>query len=275
MNLHENYTRLKKEAYEGLQKRESSKNWIRMLEATPYLLGREKGTLLLAVNTGMRILDDIADGDRESPVGTSAVSYLEAKQSFIRNPEIPHDDLDYLFLYCYELADKVGLSIGSELDAFFDYFLFDARRRNTGNIFSTQELDQAYDSCDITGSIRGSLMVFGDDPDKAQLLMPLGKAVRAFYTLRDYDPDIAAGFVNIPREAIEQYEITPEDLPHRFSPSVRAWFHAEAALGLQRINQHNIMMKRQKFRLRGKLVLPIAYIKPAKSCFEAVLADQQ
>ena len=37
-------------------------------------------------------------------------------------------------------------------------------------------------------------MVFGDDPEKAELLMPLGKAVRKYYTLRDYEPDISAGW---------------------------------------------------------------------------------
>src|SRR4030042_2635111 len=201
MNPKENYHRLKTEAYVGLGKRESSKNWIRMLELTPLLLGETRGTLLLAVNAGMRILDDIADGDRQLPPGILPVTYLEEKQAFIRHPDSTQDELDYLFVYCYELARKAGISIRDELDAFFEYFLFDARRRGSGDIFPRAELDQAYDACDIWGTIRGSLMVFGEDPDKASLLMPLGKAVRAYYTLRDYEQDIAAGLVNIPIEA--------------------------------------------------------------------------
>ena len=79
MNLEENYQRLKLEAYAGIQKRESSKNWIRMVEVTPLFLGNiNRGRLLLAVNTGMRILDDIADGDRQPPPGVLPVAYLEA-----------------------------------------------------------------------------------------------------------------------------------------------------------------------------------------------------
>lgn len=120
MNLVENYSQLKQEAYAGLQKRASSKQWIRMLEATPYFLGSmNRGRLLLAINTGMRILDDIADGDRQPPPDTSSVAYLAEKQAFIRNPENPQDNLDYLFTYCYQLAQRSGLDIHNELDAFF------------------------------------------------------------------------------------------------------------------------------------------------------------
>ncbi len=275
MNPQENLNRLKIEAYAGLQKRESSKSWIRMLETARFVLGRERGTLLLAVNTGMRILDDIADGDRQPPPGTSPVTYLEGKQAFIRNPEDPQDDLDYLFAYCYELAGKASLSIRNELDAFFEYFLFDAKRRGSGDIFSQAELDQAYDACDITGTIRGSLMVFGDDPEKAPLLMPLGKAVRTYYTLRDYEQDVAAGFVNIPREAVESFGISITNLADRFSPPVRAWFHSEALLGLQRLDEHDEVMRSNKFRWVGKQALPIAYIKPAKSYLQSVLVNQK
>lgn len=158
---------------------------------------------------------------------------------------------------------------------FFEYFLFDARRRGTGAIFPREQLDQAYDACDITGTIRGSLMIFGDDPQKAELLMPLGKAVRKFYSLRDYESDIAAGFVNIPRETVEVQAITRGDLPNRFSPSVRAWFHEEALSGIQLLDEHSRVMKREKFAWRGRLALPIAYIKPTREYLEAVLADQK
>lgn len=276
MNLVENYERLKSEAYAGLQKRESSKNWIRMLEVTSLFLGNiNRGRLLLAVNTCMRILDDIADGDRQPPPGVSPIAYLEDKQAFVRNPEHPQDDLDYLFTYCYQLAHRAGLEIHHELDAFFDYFLFDARRRGTGEIFTRTELDQAYDACDITGTIRGSLMVFGDDPEKAVLLIPLGKSVRKYYSLRDYESDIAAGFVNIPKESVEAHWITRDDLPDRFSPPVRAWFHEEAASGLQLLDEHNRIMRREKFAWRGRLALPLAYVRPTRAYLEAVLADQK
>lgn len=275
MNQPENFNHLKMEAYAGLQKHDGAKTWIRMLEATPYILGPTRGNLLLGVNTGMRLLDDFADGDRPIPGNIPAVAYLEAKQAFIRNPVNPQDDIDRLFAYCYQLADRAGVRIDRELNAFFNYFLFDARRRGTGQVFSRVELDEAYDACDIAGTIRGSLMVFGDDPEKAHHLMPLGKAVRTFYTLRDYEDDIAAGFVNIPREATEAHGITEVDLPDRFSPPVRAWFHEEATLGLQRLDDHNKIMGREKFRLIGKLVLPMAYIKPAQSYLQAVLAGKR
>lgn len=276
MNLKENYRELRSESYAGLQKRESSKWWIRMLEAAPFFLGSmNRGRLLQAVNVGMRILDDIADGDRQPPQGFSPVAYLKEKQAFVRNPEYPQDNLDYLFTYCYQLAGRAGLDIHQELDAFFDYFLFDARRHETGFIFTRAELDQAYDACDITGTIRGSLMAFGDDPEKAELLVPLGRAVRRYYTLRDYEPDIAAGLVNIPKESMALYGITGDDLPNRFSEPVRSWFHEEALYSLQLLEEHKKMMAREKFAWRGRLVLPFLYIRPAEAYLKAVLADQK
>jgi hypothetical protein len=272
MDLRENYNRLKGEAYSGLMKRSSSKNWVRMLEAAPYFVGNmTRGRLLQAVNVGMRILDDIADGDRPPPEGFSPVAYLEKKQEFIHEPNTPVDDLDYLFTYCYQLADKSGLRIGRELDAFFDYFLFDARRRGTGAIFTQAELDRAYDACDITGTIRGSLMVFGDDPNRADSLMPLGKATRKYYTLRDYEADIAAGFVNIPREAVDSYGITTDVLTDRFTPSVSAWFQSEARSGLDLLQEQERILARERFQWRGRVALHFAYSKPTRRYLEGVL----
>lgn len=274
MDLRENYDRLKAEAYAGLQKRSSSKKWIPMLEATPYFVGFTRGRLLQAVYVGMRILDDIADGDRPPPVGVSPVAYLKDKAAFIRNPKTPQDDVDYLFTYCYQLADKAGLKITRELDAFFDYFLFDAKRRGMGSVFPRAELDKAYDACDITGTIRGSLMVFGDDPDRADLIVPLGKATRTYYTLRDYLADIKAGFVNIPAEAMVAHGITANDLPNRFSQPVQDWFREEAKAGLGLLDQHSEMMGRERFGWRGRVALTFAYEKPTRRYLKGVLAGK-
>lgn len=275
MNLKENYNGLKAEAYAGLQKRKSSGKWILMLEAMPYYLGDfTRGRLLQAVNVAERILDDTADRDRVPPPGYSPVSYLEEKRAFVRNPQSPRDRLDYLFIYCYELADKSGLKINGELDAFFDYFLFDAKRYGTGNIFPKAELDRAYDACDITGTIRGSLMVFGDNPDRAHLLTPIGKATRIYYSLRDYEADIEKGYVNIPRESVDVHGITAQDLRNRFSPPVDAWFREEASEGLRLLDQQRETLGRERFGLRGRFALKYAYEKPTRKYLEAVLRGE-
>lgn len=81
MNLRENYNHLKSEAYVSLKKRESSKSWIRMLEVTPILLGSmTRGRLLLAVNAAERILDNIADRDRQPPQGISRLLTLKKSE---------------------------------------------------------------------------------------------------------------------------------------------------------------------------------------------------
>lgn len=277
MKPQEAYRDLKKEAYRSIvEKRASSKGWNLMLELAPFFLGRRRGNLLLVVNTGMRTLDNITDGDRPAPTGTTPLAYLDAKRAFIRNPDQePQDDLDRLFQHSFKLAAEEGLSIGPEMDAFFEYFIFDAKRHGSGKIFSRAELDKAYDACDITATIRLSLMVFGDDPEKAELGIPLGKSTRSYYTLRDYEEDIAAGFVNIPQEAIDKYGITRDDLQDRFSPSVRKWFHEEAELGLKRIDEHNAMMKKNKIKILERLFLPVGYVRPASKYFRDVLANKK
>lgn len=76
MYLHENYLRLKQQAHKNLsQKDRSTRPWIAMLESTPLFLGKERSRLLLAVNTGMRLLDDIADGDMPPPANHSRITY--------------------------------------------------------------------------------------------------------------------------------------------------------------------------------------------------------
>lgn len=278
MNPHENFMHLKEQAYVNLkQKGRSSTAWIFMLEATPFLfLSTTKGRLLQSVNTGMRLLDDVADGDMEPPDGFgSRIGYLEKKQAFIRDRSNPEDEIDHLFLYSYQLAGELGIDISGELDSFFTYFIFDAKRLGTGQIFSQAELDEAYDACDIRGTIRGCLKLFGDDPEKEHLLQPLGKAARGFYTLRDYEADIAAGLVNIPYEAFDKYGIDVTDLPNRKSPGVKAWFIVQATTGLSLLDEHRENIPKGNFRFMGKLALPIAYTRPARAYFEDVLAGRK
>ncbi len=117
-------------------------------------------------------------------------------------------------------------------------------------------------------------MVFGDDPDRAPLLVPLGKATRIYYTLRDYEADIAAGFVNIPSEAMLAHGIANGDLSDRFSRPVQAWFHEEAAVGLDLLSQHSQIMGREKFGWKGRLALNFAYTKPTRAYLEGVLAGK-
>ena len=272
MNLHENYLRLKQQAYENLsQKGRSTRPWVAMLESTPILLGQERSRLLLAVNTGMRLLDDIADGDMPPPENHSRIAYLEQKHAFVREPFYPQDEIDLLFTYCYEQSAKVGIDISEELDAFFQYFLFDANRLRTGKVFTKEELEKAYDNCDIFGTIKGCLKLFGDDPEKYDLLVPLGRATRTYYTMRDWNEDIAAGFVNIPKEDMARLGVQYDELSDISSPGIQTWFHEQATYGLNLLDVHRNNMAVGNFKWLGRLALPLAYERPARGYFENVL----
>lgn len=227
------------------------------------------------VNTGERLLDDIADGDMKVPGGVSSVEYLKRSREVIRSGLEPEDEIDAVFAYALDIANDLGINIHEELDAFFTCFLFDAQRLGTGNVFSKRELDEAYDACDIVGTIKGSLKLFGEDPEKTEYLMPLGRATRIFYTLRDYEEDIEAGLVNIPSEGFGKHDIHIDHLPDRYSPPVRGWFKEQANTGIELLDEHKRIVSGGNFGFVGRrIVLPLAYEKGARKYLNLVLANQ-
>ena len=61
---------------------------------------------------------------------------------------------------------------------------------------------------DIRGTIKATLKVFKDDPEKYTILEPLGVACRYQY---DIETDLAAGYVNISQEECAQFNVVKED----------------------------------------------------------------
>ncbi|MEK6837697.1 MAG: hypothetical protein AABX69_03525 [Nanoarchaeota archaeon] len=166
-----------------------------------------RGNLLVSYYVLNRLIDDVVDKDAPLPPSArSRERYVEQRLAFASNPSSPIDTADFLMLYCYQQAAKLGFSISEETVSILKSMLFDARRieaaekSGTGLIFPEQELMRNFYLCDIEGTGRGLLKLLGDNPERMPLVVPIGTAHRIKLTLKDLVADVKIGLINIPKE---------------------------------------------------------------------------
>jgi len=233
-----------------------------------------RGEFLESYYVLMRYLDDIADGDLPLPAGYSNESqYIAEKISFSFNPVNPRDEVDDLMMYCFELAKKFGEDFQEETKDILESLLFDAKRRDKLIIFPQEELARHFHVLDIRGTIRATLKIFKDNPEKYRILEPLGMASRYQFDLEDFESDIAAGFVNISREDCEHFGITPEDWHESSSLKVKAWLHYHAKQGIALLEEHHRLLPKGNFSLFERLVFRLVYENPARKVFLNILSE--
>jgi len=223
----------------------------------------------------MRYLDDIVDGDVPLNEGYSNESeYLSEKIEFSNNPVNPRDEVDSLMMYCFQLGEKFGEDFHTETKDILNSLLFDARRRGKGTIFPKEELINHFHLLDIKGTIRATLKIFKDDPDKVKFLEPLGIACRHQYDIEDFEEDIKAGYVNISREEFQRFGINPEDLHISSSANIRSWLRYHAGEGMTLLSEYNRLMPEGKFSLLEKAVFKVMYESPARKVFLKLLSEE-
>lgn len=235
-----------------------------------------RGAFLESYYVLMRFLDDIVDGDAPLPPGFSSESeYIADKIRFSKNPANPKDEVDYLMVYCFKLAEKFGEEFSAETDDILHSLLFDANRRSKMLIFSQKELMHHFHLLDIRGTIKATLKVFKDDPEKYTLLEPLGVACRYQYDIEDIQTDLAAGYVNISQEECAQHNITKEDLSNPDSPKVKEWLQARALAGLKLLEEHHRRLPEGRFSLLQKWTFSLVYESPARKVFNQTLSESK
>lgn len=233
-----------------------------------------RGEFLESYYVLMRYLDDIVDGDLPLPVGYSNASkYMAEKISFSFNPVNPQDEVDHLMMYCFELAKKFGEDFQEETKDILESLLFDAKRGDKLIIFPQEELARHFHVLDIKGTIRATLKIFKDNPEKYLILEPLGKASRYQYDLEDFQADIAAGYVNISREDCEHFGISEEDLQASSSLKVKAWLRYHAEQGIALLEEHHRLLPTGNFSLFERLVFRFVYENPARKVFLHTLSE--
>jgi len=233
-----------------------------------------RGKFLESYYVLMRFLDDIVDGDAPLPEGyLNESDYIIEKIKFSKSLANPKDEVDYLILYCFELAEKFGEDFHAETEDILNSLLFDAKRRGKMTIFPKKELMHHFHLLDIRGTIRATLKVFKDNPDKYKLLEPLGVACRYQYDIEDIEADLAAGYVNISQEDCAQFGILKEDLNDPFSLKIRNWIYQRAKDGLQLHKEHHQKLHEGNFSLLEKWTFVLVYELPAKKVFKKIIAE--
>jgi len=265
----------------------------------------KRGDLLESYYLLMRHMDDVADGDTPLPEGyESPADYLEAKIRFSETRTEPSDAADYLMLHCFDLASRLGFKIDNETSSIMRSMHFDAVRRLAAQklpdseeygkmiIYPERKLHDHFHLLDIEGTVRGMIYVFGRDPDQLyHKIEPLGEASRIFYNLKDFPDDIREGLENISRDDMDKYDIKPEelefmrkqflrdreqsmayDLEHRITTGVKNWFHDQARIGLDKIEESRRLRRNERIGLRARVTLRVVYERPAEKFFENVLA---
>jgi len=233
-----------------------------------------RGEFLECYYVLMRFLDDVVDGDAPIPKGyLCAKDYLLEKIEFSKNPIHPKDEVDYLMLHCFKLADQFGAEFQGETADILNSLLFDANRRGKMIIFPKKELMHHFHLLDIRGTIKATLKVFKDDPEKYILLEPLGVACRHQYDIEDINADLAAGYVNITQEDCRQFNISLEDLNSPVSLKIKKWLRHKAEIGMKLLDEHHKKLPEGNFSQLEKWAFALVYEIPAKKAFKQIISD--
>ena len=232
-----------------------------------------RGEFLESYYVLMRFLDDIIDGDAPLPKGYANESdYIIEKIQFSKNMINPKDEVDYLMLYCFELAEKFGEDFHTETEDILSSLLFDAKRKGKMIVFPKKDLMHHFHLLDIRGTIRATLKVFKDDPDKYELLEPLGVACRYQYDIEDIETDLAAGYVNISQEECKEFNIEKKDLNVPSSLKIKKWLRQRAIDGMKLIDEHRQKMQLGNFSVFEKWTFLLVYELPAKKVFKKIIS---
>ena len=250
------------------------------LRSFKYLsLSPKRGGFLEAYYSLMRYIDDIVDGDAKLP-GTvnSAEEYVKQKIDFTKSLQTPKDALDHLMIYCFEIANEFGEDFSDETQDILYSLHFDASRIGKMEVFPEEELTKHFYQLDIRGTVKASLKVFGENPNKYVALEPLGLASRIYYNLRDFHEDIRAGLVNISAEDCAHYGISLNELENialegNHTEGIRRWFLAQSALGRKLLDKHKDYVSKAELGWLARVTLPIVYETSARKFFEKVFTD--
>ena len=249
------------------------KAFLRHLRIFKYLaMAPVRGDFLESYYVLMRYLDDVVDGDAPLPEGYgSETDYMLSKIRFSQEPHTPVDEVDFMMLHCFDLARRFGQDFSSETKDILGSLLFDARRRDQFKVFPHEELMHHFHVLDIRGTIRATLKVFKEDPEKYLLLELLGLASRFQFDLEDYKGDIEAGYINISQEECEQFRLERRDFTDLESPKLHRWFCHRAEQGLEYLRQHEKNVAKGSFSLLARATFPVVYANPARRVFKHTL----
>ena len=159
----------------------------------------------------------------------------------------------------------------AETESQLQSLLFDARRKGQSTVFPESVLMKHFHKMDISGTIKATLKIFNEDPDKFELLEPLGLATRYQFDLEDFNDDIKAGYINCTEEECQLFNIRQGNFS-KSAPEIKNWFTYRAKKGLDLLDEHHKRLPKGKFKLLTRLAFPLVYEIPARKLFNKVLS---
>lgn len=251
------------------------KVFLRYLRFFKYIsFSKSRGEFLEFYYTLMRYIDDVVDGDVQLPDGyKNEIDFIQQKITFSLNSENPKDEADLIMSHCFELAKNINQDFTAETRDILQSLLFDAKRKGRFTIFPESILMKHFHQLDIRGTIKATLKIFKEDPNKYEILEPLGMASRYQFDLEDFNDDVNAGYLNFTEEECDLCGIKKGNYDIH-SRGIKNWFNYRATKGLALLKEHQKRLPEGKFKVLTKATFPLVYELPARRLFNKVLSEK-
>ena len=257
--------------------------------------------LFRCIYYAMRLIDDIVDWDTIPPLESSErveliESILTWNTESIKNPlykalSIRIFELSWKLWKEEEIKDaleQITISIKFDLDRSIDQ----------DKVRNKEDLEENFHRMDIVWTIVWTAVIFWIRTDCiVELIEPLWEACRVMYNLRDFWEDIYANLINIPKEELERFGISQEELEQvkrsgkdidfwELPESIKNWFKSEIEKISNLMDAHdanmkekncdfednpNILSKKWRNIVLKKMVFPRAYVKEIRKRIPQIL----
>lgn len=180
--------------------------------------GARAGIIASAYAWAMRI-DDVADGLVCPPKHASREEYVKWKRILLvllmqknKVTALPARMEDILLVDIFRSAEKLGIDVNRELQGIWDAFQYDFERLHRYRILTSKELVQHARERDRAITALGTKALGGNGTRAQEIVGAYDGVFIRIDHLFDILDDVQQGIVNIPKEAIEFYEIDVAEL---------------------------------------------------------------
>ena len=199
-----------------------------------------------------RIMDDIADGDRELPERYGSFSDMKDElEDAMNNGKYPDTDIGILLRgTMHDIRKYRGVDIRKDISQFLDAMAYENERRLKKVISTRSELHQLYQASfgvpqDISFIAMGSRVRSVDIPELAEVQGRL-------YAVRDLSDELSKGIIFVPREVLP-HNMGADELCSSYQtlPEIDVWKQEELVRGRQLIDR----LRQRKLDWRGRRIV--------------------
>lgn len=214
------------------------------------VLPRHKSDAMCAVYAFMRRADDISD-DESKPIDTRRAEMFEWLESWRASRISPSQDPIFLALGDTQRRFNIPDSLLEELVA---GTTMDLEPRDPAQIQTYETFEDLYRYCYLVASVVGlvCIRIFGySDPRAEALAEETGVAFQLTNILRDVKEDVERNRVYIPRDLMDEFGETIEELQQLAHSDARAMTERERGM------LATLAIRAEKYYVAGKRLIPM------------------